>query len=1040
MKSTLPENNAILNYLVPTKRVYKKSFAGIFSSTTSQGFLASKQGPRELFKIALLCFGLIMLSINTAEAQTDTIVCEGETVSLTMTFPSEVRRIQWQVSINNGIDYSDISGATATSYTFIATSNDNNKRFRASYETRECAFWIFCNDWYIPQNLSYTTITANSAPSAPSAENVARCGNGTVTLTASGTTNGNYRWYTAQTGGTAINGERNATYTTPRLTNSTTYYVAVTNGTCESSRIPVTAFVHSGTNTPVVNSVTICSGSTPTISVSSPVNGTVYSWYTASSGGTPFHTGPTYTTPSLTASATYYVAASNACGTSARRTVTVTVNPVPNAPTTTGNSRCGNGTVVLTASGSTNGNYRWYTVATGGTAISRATNASYTTSSLSNTTTYYVAITNGTCESPRTPVTATVNAIPAAPTVTGASRANTGSLTLTASGAPSDGSYRWYTQASGGTAIAGATSAIFVTPELSTTTDYWVAIVSSGNCESSRTRVRASITTVPRNSNLTTHVILYHENFTSYTGGLTATGWNLTPVSDNTTKAAQSSGGTFIRSNVAAAKSLTMDPISTVGYEQIGIMFAHRRSSTTGNALTLQYSLDGTNWMSITNVSSPSTAWSWASNNYIVLPENASNAPNLRIRWQNNSSTASRYYALDDITIIGTPVIGLDRFSWSSRPNGENPFVVSVSNPQAYTVEGLYMKWSRETNVTTTVSGTASGVSHTQFQNTPTLALMQTGANASSNRTIVTLELSRPIEDLTFTLFDIDRESGQFRDDVEIIGYNGNTTVSLTKKQVITSYIQVFSGNKILASDAYNDVATTSKDADVTVTFGSAVDRVVLTYRNASSTGNQGIGIYDLMWRSYDAAIEPLPVELLSFKATAQNNHVTLNWSTASELNNDRFEVERSQDGRTFTKIGTVQGKGTSSLTHHYTFKDTNPGTGTNYYRLRQVDFDGTFEFSKTVATTLRAIAASVKTYPNPFQDYLRVELATEETGSAQVTVIDMQGRVVMEKPIMIEGRYTEFELSTQHLSTGVYFLKIKSANIDSTTKLIKRN
>ncbi len=189
----------------------------------------------------------------------------------------------------------------------------------------------------------------------------------------------------------------------------------------------------------------------------------------------------------------------------------------------------------------------------------------------------------------------------------------------------------------------------------------------------------------------------------------------------------------------------------------------------------------------------------------------------------------------------------------------------------------------------------------------------------------------------------------------------------------------------------------------------------------------------------YFTPINPLPVELISFKATAQNNQVTLNWSTASETDNDRFEIERSQDGRKFTKIGTVKGKGTSSLTNHYTFKDSNPSSGTNYYRLRQVDFDGAFEYSKTVAANIKTISASVKTYPNPFHDYVRVELATEEIGQAQVMIMDVQGRVILERKIIIEGRFTELELPTQDLATGVYFLKIKGANMDTTTKLVKQ-
>lgn len=184
--------------------------------------------------------------------------------------------------------------------------------------------------------------------------------------------------------------------------------------------------------------------------------------------------------------------------------------------------------------------------------------------------------------------------------------------------------------------------------------------------------------------------------------------------------------------------------------------------------------------------------------------------------------------------------------------------------------------------------------------------------------------------------------------------------------------------------------------------------------------------------------ITPLPVELVSFKAVAQQNQVLLQWATASERDNDRFEVERSQDGRKFTLIGQVKGKGTSSLTNSYTFTDKNPGTGVNYYRLRQVDFDGAFEYSKTIAVHMKETRASVKAYPNPFSYSLQVGIASEIAGTIQVTVADAQGRVAIEQTIVSEGRYSTLELSTQQLATGVYFLRVTGGGVNSTTKLIK--
>lgn len=171
--------------------------------------------------------------------------------------------------------------------------------------------------------------------------------------------------------------------------------------------------------------------------------------------------------------------------------VTLTVNPLPTAPGATGASSCTTAALTLTATGGAAGQYRWYTVPTLGAPIAGQTAATYTTPTLSTTTNYYVAINNGTCESTRTTVVATINTTPGAPTVTNGSNCIAGTVTLSAAGG-SAGQYRWYTVASGGTAIPGETNSTYVTPALSATTNYYVAI-NNGFCESPRTMVTATI-------------------------------------------------------------------------------------------------------------------------------------------------------------------------------------------------------------------------------------------------------------------------------------------------------------------------------------------------------------------------------------------------------------------------------------------------------------------------------------------------------------------------------------------------------------------
>jgi gliding motility-associated-like protein len=164
------------------------------------------------------------------------------------------------------------------------------------------------------------------------------------------------------------------------------------------------------------------------------------------------------------------------------------------APTVTDAARCGPGAVTLSAAGSGNGSYRWYTASTGGL-LTGEVNSSFTTPSLTASTTYYVSIVSGPCESPRIGVTATVNPVPATPVIASITRCTNAAVTLTPSGAAT-GQYLWYDVATGGSAIS--TSDSFTTPALASTTTYYVSASISG-CESIRTAVTITIVSCANN-------------------------------------------------------------------------------------------------------------------------------------------------------------------------------------------------------------------------------------------------------------------------------------------------------------------------------------------------------------------------------------------------------------------------------------------------------------------------------------------------------------------------------------------------------------
>ncbi|MHC2990233.1 hypothetical protein OB13_00975 [Pontibacter sp. HJ8] len=186
--------------------------------------------------------------------------------------------------------------------------------------------------------------------------------------------------------------------------------------------------------------------------------------------------------------------------------------------------------------------------------------------------------------------------------------------------------------------------------------------------------------------------------------------------------------------------------------------------------------------------------------------------------------------------------------------------------------------------------------------------------------------------------------------------------------------------------------------------------------------------------------IVPLPVELVYFTATVRDNQVTLQWLTASEQNNDRFEIERSSDAKSFEKVGTVKGIGNSSVENRYAFQDKAPVNGTVYYRLKQVDLDGAFAYSKVIAVSAKGLASELTTqvYPNPFTDIIKVTLTAPQTQQAELFLFDINGKQVLRKTLELEAGANALELSLQQLNSGMYILKIVGSGMESTTKIIK--
>ncbi len=170
-----------------------------------------------------------------------------------------------------------------------------------------------------------------------------------------------------------------------------------------------------------------------------------------------------------------------------------------------------------------------------------------------------------------------------------------------------------------------------------------------------------------------------------------------------------------------------------------------------------------------------------------------------------------------------------------------------------------------------------------------------------------------------------------------------------------------------------------------------------------------------------------LPVELLSFSAKAAETQVRLSWTTASEKNNDRFEIERSADGRTFDYLTTIKGSGTTTLARHYQSSDKNPINGINYYRLKQIDFDGTATFSEIVSVEMKS--EKIELFPNPVAGTLYLRMSDFTTRDVQFQITDLTGRTMLSGETAINDGIVTIPLSeVGSFPLGTYMVRVFSA------------
>lgn len=190
-------------------------------------------------------------------------------------------------------------------------------------------------------------------------------------------------------------------------------------------------------------------------------------------------------------------------------------------------------------------------------------------------------------------------------------------------------------------------------------------------------------------------------------------------------------------------------------------------------------------------------------------------------------------------------------------------------------------------------------------------------------------------------------------------------------------------------------------------------------------------------WWTLSSAASPLPVELISFDLYRQTSSVVLKWSTASEINNDYFTIEHSRNGSKFEPIGMVAGAGNSSSVNHYEFSDKQPYPGINYYRLVQVDFDGTathseirkVDFSKDQMYTV---------FPNPALPGSSLTVTVPEQGTYTLSVYDMAGKMLYNESISAnEAGLINIKTDQFFKTKGIYHLNVSGLDENHNHKIL---
>ncbi len=186
----------------------------------------------------------------------------------------------------------------------------------------------------------------------------------------------------------------------------------------------------------------------------------------------------------------------------------------------------------------------------------------------------------------------------------------------------------------------------------------------------------------------------------------------------------------------------------------------------------------------------------------------------------------------------------------------------------------------------------------------------------------------------------------------------------------------------------------------------------------------------------YFVGAVPLPIELVSFQAKVANKAVIVEWTTASELNNEWFELERSFDANKFEPVGKIRGAINSTQILEYAYTDIINKSGTIYYRLKQIDLNGSFTYSDLTTVNITPLS-NIELYPNPSRGIFSVEYISTQNNDLLIKVYNSKAELIESRSMAAKKGSNRKKVDLKHLDKGIYFIQIIGETDQFTEKLV---